>query len=71
MKPKKLNKKLVFKKETISHLTDPNMRAINGGAKTDPTCQPPRACTLISCEETCVSCQNTCPATLCDTECSC
>jgi len=67
---KKLNKKLVLHKRTITHLNTPKMIAVQGGVKTNPTC-PVRTCTLISCEETCVSCYHTCPATFCDTECGC
>lgn len=70
MRPKKLTKKLVLHKQTISHLNNAKMSVLQGGVKTDYTCYP-RNCTELSCEETCVSCQNTCPATLCDTECSC
>ena len=70
MIPKKLNKKLVLNKRTVTHLNAPKMVAIQGGVKTNLTC-PARTCSLISCDETCISCQNTCPATLCDTECGC
>lgn len=69
MKPKTFNKKLMINKETVSNLDDRSMNAVLGGNKTGLTC-PVKGCTL-SCEDTCISCQNTCPVTICGTECGC
>ncbi|MCP5054675.1 MAG: hypothetical protein GY940_46350 [bacterium] len=72
MKTKKLIRKLVLNKETVTNLNFDNMDGVKGGNKTGVTCG--RLCLTIeySCAETnCGTCANSCPATFCDTECSC
>lgn len=69
MRPKTFNKKLVFNKQTVSHLNSRDMSVVQGGDLSGLTC-PVKGCT-ISCWGTCISCQHTCPATECDTECGC
>jgi hypothetical protein len=80
MKTKKLNKKMVLNKRTVSDLQEQQMGAVYGGIKTDYTCGGYTCGTLcdtvLSCGYTCLEtgCQtqcNSCPPTYCDTECSC
>lgn len=72
MKRKLISKKLVLNKQTLSNLNDANMGNVKGGNKTGITCGIFCDTVNFSCEETmCGSCGHTCPATFCDTECSC
>lgn len=60
MKTKRLNKKLLFKKETISNLEKTQMVDIRGGA------------TILSCNKTCVTdCVTFCVETKCALTCRC
>ncbi len=72
MKTRKMTRKLVLNKKTVANLDSRSMRNVQGGDLTNITCG--RLCETIdlTCYETqCGSCFNTCPVTLCDTECSC
>jgi len=72
MKVKKLTKKLVLNKRTVTDLNVPQMGDVHGGVKTNYTCG--RLCDTVnfSCGVTqCGTCYHTCPPTWCDTECGC
>ncbi len=83
MKTKKLQKKLILNKTTVTHLNFQNMGAVHGGDVTGNTCGKPcetidYTCGLFcdtvyyTCAATqCQTCYHTCPPTWCDTECGC
>jgi hypothetical protein len=52
MKDKKLVRKLMLKKTTVSHLNNLDMKGVKGGVYTGYTCQDDGCDTVISCENT-------------------
>ncbi len=83
MKNKKINKKLVLNKSTITDLNTRYMEKVHGGALTGLTCKLGCQSRGITCgrycntdggtcaETECGTCYHTCPPTYCDTECGC
>lgn len=75
MKTKLLNKKLGFKKETISNLENRQMDEARGGGIAPPTYYKPLCVTVSICFPTCgyTDCGATCGATCCTSidACSC
>ena len=76
MKSKKLTKKLVLNKSTVTNLNNRALGAVNGGKY--PTYTEGVTCGILcdtlyfSCAVTqCYTDAHTCPATWCDTECGC
>ena len=71
MKTKKLTKKLVLNKETVTNLNNREMGVLQGGAKTDITCMT--ICdTDFSCADTnCLNCRPSFYYTDCYSQCIC
>jgi hypothetical protein len=72
MKTNKVNKKLVFKKNTVANLNNAEMGVLKGGVLWQSHVDP-EACanqTGDSVCESCVSCYQTCPMGTCQSGCS-
>jgi hypothetical protein len=64
MKPKKLEKKLVFKKKTIANISNIGMAKIQGGALSITICGDGYTCFFPTCHSCATNC-NTCPGETC------
>lgn len=64
MKPKRLEKKLVFKKKTIANISNVRMVKIQGGVNSVTICGGGYTCVSPTCDSCATNC-NTCPLETC------